>query len=211
MSLGGTLWLTLQIPFGTNCGNTHRGLMGVVLAVIVVGMCLPLYYHYIEKDLVKKEFSRQQKLASQGDLEQQQQLLQPNIFYYYDEKHKNKLKKKSVLASKRFAIALFVTGFILQIIVVLGYYYLWSDHNHCTDSRQWVVKGWFIALLIVTVAVIVCMIGVMFRSRRERKILNRMREREDDNGRHTSDMDIDTKHGMEKSMPYATTMTTMKG
>lgn len=34
---------------------THRGLMGVLIAIVLVGMCLSLYYHYLEGGLVKKE------------------------------------------------------------------------------------------------------------------------------------------------------------
>lgn len=168
------MWLTLQIPFGTNCGNTHRGLMGVLIAIVLVGMCLPLYYHYLEGDLVKKEHKRQKKLAAEGDAEMGLLATEaPNFFYYYDEnaKHKNKLKKKSVMASNRFLIALSITGFVLQLIVVLGWYYLWSDQNHCTDSRLWIVKGWFIVLLVVTLGVIMWMIGAMSRARKEREIL----------------------------------------
>ncbi|KAF9338323.1 hypothetical protein BG006_005305 [Podila minutissima] len=166
------LLIIAAIPFGSNCGNTHRGLMGVLVAIVLVGMCLPFYYHYLEGDLVKKEHTRQKKIAA--DLEKGMPTTEaPNFFYYYDEntKHKNKLKKKSVMASNRFLIALSITGFILQVIVVLGCYYLWSDQNHCTDSRLWIVKGWFIVLLVVTLGVIMWMIGAMFRARKERDIL----------------------------------------
>ncbi|KAF9216745.1 hypothetical protein BGZ59_008247 [Podila verticillata] len=179
-ALGVTVYLTLQIPFGTNCGNTHRGLMGVLFAIVLVGMCLPIYYHYIERDLVKKEHKRQQMLAEGGGDPEKGLLTgeqEPNFFYYYNEDAKhNKLKKKSVMASSRFLVALSAVGWILMVIVALGWYYLWSEENHCTDSRLWIVKGWFIVLLILTLGVIMWMIGAMFRKRKEREILKLAQE-----------------------------------
>lgn len=175
-----TLYLSLQIPFGTNCGNTHRGLMGVLFTIVLVGMCLPIYYHYLERDLVKKEHKRQQKIAKSGGDPEKGLLTgeqEPNFFYYYNENAKhNKLKKKSVMASSRFLVALSVVGWTLTVIVVLGWYYLWSDENHCTDSRLWIVKGWFIVLLVLTLGVIMWMIGAMFRKRKEREILKHAQE-----------------------------------
>ncbi|KAF9408168.1 hypothetical protein BGZ94_002424 [Podila epigama] len=181
-ALGVTAWLTMQIPFGGNCGNTHRSLMGALIAIVLMGMCLPLYYRYLQKDLIKKEIKRQKRLAAEGDVEKG--LInseEPGFFYYYDtnaktEKQKQKLKKKSVLSTKRFGVALDITGLFLIIIVAMGYYFLWSPENRCTDPKVWVVKAWFFVLLAVAVAVLMLMVGIVFRARKERKILKLAQE-----------------------------------
>ena len=69
-----------------------------------------------------------------------------------------------MLASKRFSFALKIMTLVLFILVVVGFYYLWGRDNHCTDPKLWIVKAWFIALLVVTALVSSIVIAAMVRA-----------------------------------------------
>ncbi|KAF9932551.1 hypothetical protein BGZ65_004432 [Modicella reniformis] len=162
--VGVTFWLTRNIPFGTNCGNAHRALLAVLIVIVVGGVVMPLYYKHVQRDLVRKDLRRHE----QEDTDGTSSFESPYIT-------RNRTRKRSVLASARFSVALKLAAFILALVVGLGYYYLWSKENRCTDTDLWIVKGWFIALLLVAVLVTAFMLSAMFRAVKERHRLNTQR------------------------------------
>jgi hypothetical protein len=151
MQIGVTFWLTRNIPFGQNCGNTHRALLGVLIVIVVGGIVMPLYYKHVQHSLVRKDMRRDPNLD-------------PNTPFYSFYIKDNKIVDRSVLASKRFSISLKLSTVILLIVVGFGYYYLWSEENRCVDPELWIVKGWFFALLLVAIAVVAFMLAAMFRA-----------------------------------------------
>ncbi|KAF9436697.1 hypothetical protein BGZ76_003233 [Entomortierella beljakovae] len=163
-ALGFTLWLTRNIPFGTNCGNTHRALLGVLIAIVLGGIVMPLYYKYIKRDIVAKNLAREKSAMADS--------LTP---FDAEVIRKNRKKKTSVLASDRFKFVLKLATFLLIVIVALGYYYLWSVENRCVDPNLWIVKGWFIALLGLAVIVMAFMLAAMYHAVKERYRLNTAR------------------------------------
>ncbi|KAF9204343.1 Methyltransferase-like protein 21A [Haplosporangium sp. Z 27] len=123
---------------------------------------MPCYYKYIQRSLIDKESSWQlQMIDTRKSL--------------FDTKLSSR-HKKSVLASNRFRYALMVATVILMVVVVLGYYYLWDKENLCMDPSLWIVKGWFIALLLVALIVLGLSITATFRAVRERRKLNTYRD-----------------------------------
>ncbi|KAF9949128.1 hypothetical protein BGZ72_009020 [Mortierella alpina] len=152
--LGVTIWLTNSIPFGTNCGNAHRSLLAVLLVVVVGGVLMPLYYKYVQRDTRQKDLRKRQE--------------DETLLPAHDAQRK--MRKSSVLASKRFSFALKIMTLILLILVVVGFYYLWGRDNHCTDPKLWIVKAWFFALLAVAIIVTSVMIAAMVRAAGDKKL-----------------------------------------
>ncbi|CAO3567679.1 unnamed protein product [Mortierella alpina] len=116
---------------------------------------MPLYYKYVQRDVRQKDSCRQWEDES--------------LLPVHDAQLKK--RKSSVLASKRFSFALKIMTLVLFILVVVGFYYLWGRDNHCTDPKLWIVKAWFIALLVVTALVSSIMIAAMVRAAKDKKLL----------------------------------------
>ncbi|KAG0215722.1 hypothetical protein BGX31_000784 [Mortierella sp. GBA43] len=178
-AIGVTFWLTRNIPFGTNCGNTHRGLLGVLIVIVVGGIVMPLYYKHVLHDLIRKDIRRQHEAMND-----------PNYDPYSSTNSGNR-KRKSVLASERFRFALKLSTVVLLVVIGLGYYYLWSPENRCEDPELWIVRGWFFALLVVAVVVMGFMLASMFRAVKERHLLNTARYKLDQPDRDTPLNDLE--------------------
>lgn len=144
-----TLAITRTIPFGGNCGNAHRALLGIGVVIVLAGVAMPIYYKYLQNDLIRKDMER----FDNGQL-----------LMYHEEEAGVRRKPRSVLASNRFAATLFLMSFIMMLFVVLGWYYLWSTENRCSDPKLWAVKGWFIVFLVPTACVIFFMLVSMFKA-----------------------------------------------
>ena len=144
-----TLAITKSIPFGGNCGNAHRALLGIGIVIVLAGVAMPIYYKYLQNDLIRKDMER---------LENGQLLM------FNEEEAAVQRKPRSVLASNRFAAALFLMSFILMLFMVLGWYYLWSRENRCTDPKLWAVKGWFIVFLAPTACIVFFLLASMFKA-----------------------------------------------
>ncbi|KAG0038241.1 hypothetical protein BGZ83_003179, partial [Gryganskiella cystojenkinii] len=156
-----TFIITRSIPFGTNCGNTHRALLGITVVIVLGGVAMPIYYKYLQRDLIRKDLEKLEK----GEL------------YVFDDPDLGLAKPRSVLASDRFSVVLLLTSFFLVAFVALGWYYLWSSENRCQDPKLWVVKGWFIALLIPTILVIFFMLVAMTKAMSEKKVLRKLAQK----------------------------------
>ncbi|KAI7828610.1 hypothetical protein BC939DRAFT_61477 [Gamsiella multidivaricata] len=156
---------------------------------------MPLYYKYVQLDLIKK------------DLRQQHQaLLDATTPFDSSIIKRNRKPKTSVLASKRFSLALKVTTFILILVVALGYYYLWSKENRCLDPNLWIVKGWFIALLVVAVVVTALMFAAMYRAVKERRLLNTARyEADEDDVPNSQVINMDPREATPSQEPLSPT------
>ncbi|KAF9114022.1 hypothetical protein BGX27_000288 [Mortierella sp. AM989] len=164
-ALGVTVWLTRNIPFGTNCGNTHRALLGILIAIVIGGILMPLYYKYIKRDLIEKDLYSQLRAIANSTTSFDIEVIT-----------ENKKHKLSALASGRFRLALKVATFILIVLVALGYYYLWSEENRCEDPSLWIVKGWFIALLGVAIMALTFTLSAMFLASMKRRKLKAARD-----------------------------------
>ncbi|KAF9937390.1 hypothetical protein BGZ67_001335 [Mortierella alpina] len=114
---------------------------------------MPLYYKYVQRDVRQKD----------SRWEAESLLPIHDVLRNY--------RKSSVLASKRFSLALKIMTLVLLILVVVGFYYLWGRDNHCTDSKMWIVKAWYIALLVVAIIVTAIMIAAMVRAAKDKKLL----------------------------------------
>lgn len=123
-------------------------MLAVLLVVVLGGVFMPLYYKYVQRDVRQKDVFR--------PWENETLLPIHDVLRNY--------RKSSVLASKRFSFALKIMTLLLFVLVVVGFYYLWGRDNHCADPKLWIVKAWFIALLVVTIIVTSIMIAAMVRA-----------------------------------------------
>ncbi|KAF8938372.1 hypothetical protein BGZ58_001048 [Dissophora ornata] len=183
-AIGVTLWLTRNIPFGAHCGNAHRALLGVLIVIVIGGICMPVYYKYIQDDLVVKEWHQKHQALMDARSRQELSIIS-----------RNRERKRSVVASKRFSLALKVSTLILILVVALGYYYLWGEENQCMDETLWIVKGWFIALLAVAIAVTALMLSAMFRAVKEKRLLKTRNNLDEDEARYNGSIGLDGREG----------------